>query len=91
MIDKILDRYYFKKLKNKIEKYMLLMHSLSYDYYVEYSNNHLYLYIKKVKYTNYIRLLTIDEDWILSNLVNFRKLANLIDKYIELYAEENNG
>ena len=90
MIDKILDKYYFKKLKNKIEKYMSLMYFLSYDYYIEYKDKHLYLYIKKVKYANYVRLLTIDEDWVLSDLVNFRKLADTIDKYVELYKEENN-
>ena len=89
MIDRIIDNYYAKKLKNKIEKYMGLMYFLSLDYYVEYKNKHIYLYIKRVKYANYTRLLSIDEDWILSDLVNFRKLADTIDNYVELYNKED--
>jgi hypothetical protein len=88
MIEKLLDNYYFKKLKNKIERYMNIMYFLSLDYYVEYKDKHLYLYVKKVKYANYTKLLGINEDYLLSNLVNFKELCDSIDSYVSLYNEE---
>lgn len=88
MIEKLLDNYYCKKLKNKIERYMGIMYFLSLDYYVEYKNKHLNLYVKKVKYANYTRLLAIDESYFLSNLVNFKELCDSIDSWVSLYNEE---
>ena len=88
MIEKLLDNYYFKKLKNKVERYMNVMYFLSLDYYIEYKDEHLYLYVKKVKYANYTKLLTINKDFFLSNLVNFQKLCDTIDSYVSLYNKE---
>lgn len=91
MIEKLLDNYYVKKLKNRIEKYMGIMYFLSLDYYVEYKDKHLYLYVKKVKYSNYTRILTIDESYVLTGLVNFKDLCDSIDEWVHLYNKEENN
>ena len=67
---------------------MSIVYFLSLDYYVEYKHKSLALYVKKVKYLNYTKLLSVDGDWILSDLVNFRKFTDSIDKYVKSYIEE---
>lgn len=88
MIEKILDKYYAKKLKEKME-YDLSLYYV--DKYFKFTNNLLELYIKdrKWKETEYILVMAIPFSECFEKIVNY-KYKDLIERVDYLIDEKIN-
>lgn len=88
MIDKILDRYYFKKLKEEI-KFIFIEHNL--DYKVEKKEYEIIIKVKRKKYkeSEYKIVFRDSYDRCLFFLTNIDKLREELRKVIEYYFNYN--
>lgn len=90
VIEKILDKYYMKKLVDRI-KLGLLIYRLDFEY--KYEKDGFLINIKKKKYKDYTTLIKIDKKYCLSYLCDYGNfiddVRDLVIKYIENEREIN--
>lgn len=84
MIEKILDKYYMKKLKLLIKQYML---QYLLDYRFVNKKNTIDLEIKKVSYNNhmYKNVYSICKDKAIFYITDYKEMQKTLNKEIGLY------
>lgn len=84
MIEKILDKYYMKKLKLLIKQYML---QYLLDYRFVNKKNTIDLEIKKVLYNNHMYKIVYSfcKDKVIFYITDYKELQKTLNKEIELY------
>ena len=88
MIEKILDKYYMKKLKLLIKRYML---QYLLDYRFVNKKNTIDLEIKKVSYNNhmYKNVYSFCKDKVIFYITDYKELQKTLNKEIRLYSGDN--
>lgn len=84
MIERILDKYYMKKLVDKI-KFTLLPYYLDFEY--KYEKDRFLINVKKKKYKDYTPIIKIDNKYCLSYLCNYNDFIENVRKLVNEYIE----
>lgn len=84
VIEKILDKYYMKKLVDEI-KFTLKYYCLDFEY--KYEKNGFLINVKKKKYKDYTTIIKIDKKYCLSYLCDYGNFIDNLTKYINEYIE----
>lgn len=86
MIDRILDKYYIKKLKAYLDRQLL-------EWFIDHryieKGNYLILQIKKEEYNDnqYVEILTFNKEDVFIDLCNQKELYKILKVRIEKYFE----
>ena len=85
MIERILDKYYMKKLVDKI-KFTLLPYYLDFEYIFE--EDRVLINCKKKKYKDYSPVIKIDYKYCFSYLCDYDNFVKRIKRLVDDYCKE---
>ena len=84
--EKILDKYYMKKLVDEI-KLGLLLYCLDFEY--KYEKDGFLINVKKKKYKDYTTIIKIDKKYCLSYLCDYQHFIEDVKDIVNEYIEKN--